>query len=262
MRPKRKVLVVVLDLVILIAPLFALPPLAGASDSQRSPVLAHARVVSLSLVDGTVIVRKPGSAKWSRAGLDLSIEEGMSIATARNSFAEVQFENGCTLRIGEVSRVDFTQMALGPRGGKVDHITLAFGRATANVTAGRHDEYVLRAGDANVIPAGASEFRIDLGHTLLRVEVFRGHLEAANTNESTRLHKNQILTGDDSSRGPFQISSPIHMDAWDQWVSGRDEQAALRAYQDNAAMDAVLNDWSHVVPPPGLLTGGIVDDGF
>src|SRR5579863_2632146 len=113
MRPIRPVVVAVLPFVVFITLLFSLTLLADAQESQRSPDLVHARVVSLSLVEGAVIVRKAGSEKWSRAGLDLSIEEGMSIATARNSFAEVQFENGSTLRIGELSRVDFTQMALG-----------------------------------------------------------------------------------------------------------------------------------------------------
>ena len=74
----------------------------------------------------------------------------MSIATAKNSVAEVQFENDSTLRLGDLSRVDFTEMALAPRGARVDRLTLAFGLATANVAPGRHDEYVLRAADATL----------------------------------------------------------------------------------------------------------------
>ena len=238
------------------------PLLAGTPDARPSATLAHARVVSLSLVQGAVIIRRPGSAKWSRATLDLSVEEGTSIATARNSFAEVQFENGSTLRIGELSRVDFTQMALGARGGRVDHVKLAFGQATANVAPGRHDDYVMSVVNAALTPLGKSEFRADLRRNLLRVEVFAGHLEAGDSDQSVRVGKNQILALEGESQSSFRVTSPIHLDQWDEWVLGRDEQAALRAYRENAAMDAELNDWSHVVPPPGLFTGGIVDDGF
>jgi ferric-dicitrate binding protein FerR (iron transport regulator) len=237
-------------------------PSLSARDGQGKSQLTHARVVSLSLVQGTVLVRKPGSPKWARAKLDMALEEGMSIATAKNSFAEVQFENGSRLRIGEISRVDLTEMALAQRGDRVSHLNLAFGLATANLASGRHDEYVLNAADATIMPRGKSEFRIDLGRTRLRVEVFRGHVEAADSNQSEPLSKNQVLALDETAHGPFEVTNPIHTDQWDKWVRDRDEQVALAEYQDNAAMSAVLNDWSHVVPPPGLFGGGIVDDGF
>jgi hypothetical protein len=70
------------------------------------------------------------------------------------------------------------------------------------------------------------------------------------------------LALEESPRGPFEVTNPIHTDQWDKWVRDRDQQVALAEYQDNAAMQAALNDWSHVVPPPGLFGGGIVDDGF
>jgi hypothetical protein len=261
-RLPKSLLCVVLTFGVLITPHFELPVWAGTPDVQRAAGLAHARVVSLSLVEGAVIVRRPGSHKWNRATLDLSLEEGTSIATARNSFAEIQFENGSTLRVGELSRVDFTQMALGPRGGRVDHVKIAFGQATANVAPAHRDEYLLSVGNAAFRPHGKTEFRADLRGSLLRVEVFLGRLEAEDSNQSVRLEKNQVLASDAGLSGPFQITSPIHTDAWDEWVRGRDEQAAVKAYQENAAMDALLNDWSHVVPPPGLFSGGVVDDGF
>lgn len=262
MRPPRSAFLASLLLVVFSQLFCESCLLASSPDGQASPGLAHARVVSLSLVQGTVIVRKPRASKWVRATLDMSVEEGMSIATARNSFAEVQFENGSALRIGELSCVDFAQMALAPRGGRVNRIKLAFGVTTANVAPGRHDEYVLSAADATLKAQGSSEFRVDLQHGLLRAEVFRGHLEAADANQSAKLNKNQVLAYDQVSRGAFRVTNPIHADSWDNWVRDRDEQAAEATYRDNAAMNAVLNDWSHVVPPPGLFGGGITDDGF
>jgi hypothetical protein len=260
MRPPTVVLLVAIS--VLSAPFSGWTLPANASAGKQTSQLTHARAVSLSLVQGTVIVRKPGERKWNRASLDMSLEEGMSLATARNSFAEVQFENGSTVRIGEISRIDFTQMALAPRSGRVSHVKIVFGTATANVVPGHHDEYVLNVADATLAPNGKAEFRIDLAHSLLRVEVFRGHVQAVDSSQSETLNKNEVLAYDDSSRGPFEVTNPIHTDQWDKWCRDRDGQEALAAAQDNAAMDAVLNDWSHVVPPPGMLSGGTVDDGF
>jgi len=81
----------------------------------------HARAVSFSLVEGTVMARTPGSPTWARATVNTPVRQGASIATARHSFAEVQFENGSTVRLGEISRIDFAQLALASHGGYVSH---------------------------------------------------------------------------------------------------------------------------------------------
>ena len=59
------------------------------------------------------------------------IQEGFSLATDKKSFAEVQFENGSTVRLGELSGIDFTQLALSPQGGHINHLTLDQGYATS-----------------------------------------------------------------------------------------------------------------------------------
>lgn len=259
MRPPKSMFPRIL---VLLAPLLLLPLLCSSAKTKAPSALTHARVVSLGLVQGTVIVREPGSPKWKRATLDMSLEEGMAIATARDSLAEVQFESGSTLRIGELSRVDFTQLALAARGGRINRMNIEFGLVTANVLPGRHDQYILSGAGATLAPRGKSEFRVDATRSVLRVEVFQGRIEATDSMQTAKLEKNHVLTYDDGSRALFQVSNPIHADSWDTWVRNRDEQAALAEYRENAAMNAVLNDWSHVVPPPGLLAGGIVDDGF
>lgn len=237
------------------------PALAHTPDDHGSASLAHARVVNLTLVKGTVIARKPGASKWVRAGLEMSLEEGMSIATARDSIAEVQFENGSSLRMSELSRVDFTQLALAPHGGRVTQLAMAFGVATMNVTPARRDEYFLNASNASLTPRGKAEFRIDLRHKNVRVEVFRGLVEMTDSSQSVRLSKNQVVAYDDGAGVSFQVTQPIQTDQWDHWVLQRDRQAVLASYRDTEALADRFNDWSHVVPPPGLFGGG-ADDGF
>ena len=225
------------------------PPVAGVS---------HARVVSLSLIEGTVLARRPGFPKWDRAALDTPIEEGWSIATAKNSIAEVQLENGSTVRIGELSRLDFTKMALAPHKGRISHLTLAFGFATIHVFPRRHDEYVISASSASLTPHGGTEFRTDLEHAHMRLEVFRGYVWVANLNASERLRKNQALVCDYSApRGAVPVTSAVQMDDWDKWVKARDEQADLAAYE---AVSDPMNGWAEEMNPLGSM-GAIVSGG-
>ena len=45
--------------------------------------------------------------------MNTPIQEGFALSTWPNSFAEVEFENGSTARLGELSKVDFTQTGHG-----------------------------------------------------------------------------------------------------------------------------------------------------
>ncbi len=192
----------------------------------------------------------------------MPIEQGVSIATARNSIAEVQFENGSTVRIGELSRVDFSEMGSAPRGGYVNRLSLLVGLATLNFVSKRRDEFILTAGTAMIKPHGKAELRVDLSHSRLRVEVFNGRVDAFDSNQSQQLRKNQVLACDYTPGGAFQITNTIQKDEWDQWVQMRNQQASLDAYQSPAPG---MYDWeSDIVPFGGMgsFSAILAADGF
>jgi hypothetical protein len=215
---------------------FATPAFSTTDDSQQPPssvVLSHVRVVRLSFVDGTVTVRSPGSTEWAPATINVPIQEGFSLATDRKSFAEVQFENGSTVRVGELSSIDFTQLALTPQGGHINHLTLDEGYATLHVIPQRNDEYLLSASGVSLAPHGKTEFRSDLNRDHLRVEVFSGHVQATDSNQTETIAKNNTLVRDLESGTPFQITNKIQKDDWDKWTNAREQQSTL-AYHDQA----------------------------
>lgn len=220
---------------------------------------SQARAVRLSFIEGTVIVRRPGSPKWARADLNMPIEQGVSIATAKGSIAEVQFENGSTLRLGELSRVDFTQMGITPESGYINHLKLAVGVTTVNIVPKRHDEYVLAASGASVVPHGKTEFRADLSHGRVRVEVFKGRVQAADSRQSQQLRRNQVLACDYRSRADFRVTEAIQTDDWDKWVQMRDRQASLAAY---SVAPPGMYEWESGLMPFGGPFPGYGDDGF
>jgi len=172
-------------------------------------------------------VRRPGSEEWADATVNTPIEEGFSVATGKKSFAEVQFENGSSVRLGELSSVDFTELALSAQGDHVNHLTLEEGYATVRVIPEHHDEYLLNASGVSVTPQGKTEFRTDVNENRLRVEVFGGEVQATDSNQTEKLGKNHALTLDLNSGGPFEVSDKIQPDAWDKWADARDQQSTL-----------------------------------
>ena len=139
--------------------------------------LSHVRVVRLSYVSGTVGVKRPGSTEWAKALVNTPIQEGFELSTAANSYAEVEFENGSTARMGEFSKVSFDQLAMDADGNKLNRLTFEQGYATFHFLPEHHDAYSVKVAEATLTPNGKSEFRTDLEHGQVRVEVFSGSVK-------------------------------------------------------------------------------------
>jgi ferric-dicitrate binding protein FerR (iron transport regulator) len=221
------------NLSLVVAGLLFLPTLAF---SQQA--LSHVRVVRLSYVSGTVALKRPGSTVWAKALVNTPVQEGFELSTSTGSYAEVVFENGSTARLGELSIVDFSQLALDAEGNKLNHLTFERGHATFHFMPEQQDAYSVKIADATLTPGGKSEFRTDLREGRIRVEVFNGSVAVVAASGSVKLGKHKVLefkTG--TTEEVFNIRQGIHKDSWDKWVDARDAQAQL------ALRDQAVSPW-------------------
>jgi ferric-dicitrate binding protein FerR (iron transport regulator) len=217
-------------------------PLTVAEAGAKS----HARVVRLSYVSGTVMVKRPASAEEEPAMVNVPIQEGFELSTSGGSYAEVEFENGSTARIGELSKLLFDQLALDADGNKLNGMTFEQGYATFHFlpehslprSAKRDgtihfqptngDVYRVKIADATVTADGKCEFRTDLEQDRFRVEVFNGSVDVATSTLSAKLGEGKIL--EHKSGGAelaFNTQKGIVKDTWDQWTEARDKQVQL-----------------------------------
>ncbi len=225
---------------------FALLAGTGALRAQQTQQAgySHVRIVRLSFVDGTVLVKRPGAAEWAKASVNTPIEQGFSVSTSENSFAEVQFENGSTARIGQLSRLNFTELALNPKGDKINRLTFAQGYGTFHLTPQHGDVYAVAAANSVITPHGKAEFRADLDQGRLRVQVFSGAVEVKDPKQTAKLTKDKSLEYNTQTLTAFDINHGIEKDAWDNWVQKRDSQAAL-AYNDSpVGTSSALSGWN------------------
>src|SRR5271157_1456568 len=167
-----------------IASLLFLPTTLAAQQA-----VSHVRVVRLSYVSGTVGVRRAGAAAWTKALVNTPIQEGFEVSTSADSFAEVEFENGSTARLGELSHLAFDQLALDAEGDKLNRMTFEQGYATFHFIPEKHDVYSVKIADATLTPGGKSLFRTDLDKGHVRVEVFNGSVQIAAPSRSAKLGK-------------------------------------------------------------------------
>ena len=206
--------------------------------------LSHVRVVRLSYVHGTVAIKRPGASEWAKAMVNTPIQEGFSLSTSSDSYAEVQFENGSTARLGELSAIDFSQLALARDGNKLNRMTFTQGYATFHFVPEKGDVYAVRVANTTLTPRGKSEFRTDVNQNQLHVEVFNGAVEVEGPSGSTKLGKDKVLDYDTQAAQAFNIHEGIQKDSWDQWSEARDRQSTLAMNDAAVGLNRSLYGWS------------------
>jgi uncharacterized membrane protein YgcG len=203
---------------------------------------SHARIVRLSFVEGNVTIQRADIADWAEAPVNTPMEEGFKLSTAESSFAEVEFENGSTVRLGQLSMLEFTQLALASDGSKINCLTLPNGYATFHAAPVGQDVYEVRTSNATLTPRGKALFRVDVDSSEERVEVFNGTVEVASSLGSWTLAKNSVLQLSPGTDQPDQLSEGITKDDWDKWVQERESR--VEAAQNSASSGAYSNNGS------------------
>src|SRR5512140_3169228 len=86
---------------------------------------SQARIVRLSYLEGEG--QSDRGEGYELAVLNMPVVQGMTIGTPENARAEIEFENGSTLRLADYSQIRFDQLSLRDSGGKVNLVRVDFG---------------------------------------------------------------------------------------------------------------------------------------
>lgn len=185
------------------------------------------RVIRLSFVEGTVSVSRPDATDWAAAPVNTPIQEGDHLATDKNSYAEVQFEDGSTARLGEQTQLDIDQLADDESGNRVSMMSLEQGYATFHFVPQGSDTYTVAAAHTTLQPQGSPQselvMRVEVDQDSMRAEVFKGAAEFDAPDGQETVTADQVLQYQSGSGENFAITNGIARDAWDNWVEQRDQ---------------------------------------
>lgn len=204
-------------------------PATAQAQATTPSELSHVRIVRLSFTEGTVTMHRPDLNDWAAAPANTPIQEGFKLSTAENSFAEVEFENTSTARLGQLTLMDFDQLAANANGGKLSRMTLEQGYGTFTVVPDLTDAFEVKAQDTTVTFAAAttSQFRVDIDNGVVRVEVFKGAAAVSSPYGQQTLTRNMVVDIRPGTAQAFNVTTGITKDAWDQWVDQREDQMAV-----------------------------------
>src|ERR1700757_5381294 len=127
-------------LAVAVCVLLALPALA---DSQ-------VRIVRLSDVQGSVQIDKNIGLGFENAFLNLPITQGVHVKTGNRGRAEIEFEDGSTLRLTPNTTVEFSTLGLNDAGSRISQINLTGGMAYVNWLGKSGDAFSLNFSNEKV----------------------------------------------------------------------------------------------------------------
>jgi hypothetical protein len=191
----------------MVCALLALPAMA---ESQ-------ARIVRLSDVQGRVQIDKNAGLGFENAFANLPITQGTQLRTRENGRAEIEFEDGSTLRVTPNTTIAFSRLGLNDAGKRISAIDLVEGKAYINWLGKSSDELTLNFSEERVELKQAAHFRVTNSSTEAEVANFKNELEIVGPSSTTKVGKKKMVTFDLNENDTATLAKNFEQDPYDQW---------------------------------------------
>lgn len=219
----------------LMAAFLPLSPLLRGQDAGQP-----ARAVRLSYVDGNVTISQDNQVVTDQAVINTPLLEGMTLTTADDGRAEVQFEDGSVARISPDSSL--TLKVLRGQGASAEtELDLNKGLGYFELqNNGQTGPLRVRFGDSVVTGSGFTILRVKDDNPPGQLAVFSGnaHLER-NSGLALDLHGGESVDLSASDPNGYSLAESIEPDSWDAWNSDRDTALNAEESTQSSASAAV-----------------------
>ena len=193
-------------------------PSAVPADSSAGPI----RLARFSYVQGNVTWRMSEGEAWSPATVNLPIRQGAQVWVTGGGRAEVQFDDGSLLRLGN-GAVATLQTLFSDADGEFTEIQMNEGLSTLELR-GSKSIYQVDTPLVSVKSEGPSKVRIGVDSDV-EVAVRSGQAAVEGSGRKTVLTSGSYLDLTDANAdfSPGGLPDP---DSWDNWNDARDRQLA------------------------------------
>ena len=213
---------------------FLLAFLAGSAMAD-----SHARIVRLSYVDGQVEIDKADGHGFNPAYMNMPVIY-QSKVWARDGQAEIELEDGSSIRLTPETIVAFADLSLDGDGARKTTVELTQGTAYFDIRHHDSDTFQLRFGRELVDLQKSAHFRVDIDKQDVNVAVFSGEVQIGNGSGSeVAVKKGETIRLDSESPDQYDLAKGIDVENYDAWdnerAGGHDQSVA------NASVNGVDN---------------------
>jgi len=210
---------------------------------------SHARIVRLSFVEGNVQMDQRDGRGLQKGFLNMPIGQGTILLTRDEGRAEVEFENGSTIRLAHDSQIEFQQLGLRTEGQKFSAIDVTEGTAYFDIKKKTEDEFVVFINGQQITAPKSARFRLRVGKDSSNIAVFKGEIEVESGGKQVEVRKNESIELDRNDQNRYFLSREITTDPLDAWdlerEKYRDQYFAASTYQYNPAYSYGYADLSY-----------------
>jgi hypothetical protein len=190
---------------------------------------SQARIVRLSDVQGTVQIDKNTGLGFENAFVNLPITQGTQIRTRDRGRAEIEFEDGSSLRLAPNSAIEFSTLGLNDSGGRISSVKLTEGMAYVNWLGKSGDRFDLNFSRETVSLDRAAHFRVDASPSVANLAVFKGDVNVDGPAGKVAVQKKKMASFDTSQDDKYTLANNIPdaaLDSWDKEASSYHDQYA------------------------------------
>jgi FecR protein len=191
--------------------------LACALWAQPAAADSQARIVRLSDVQGSVQIDKNSGLGFENAFANLPVTQGTQLRTRENGRAEVEFEDGSTLRVTPNTTVEFSTLGLSDAGKRISVVDLVNGRAYVNWLGKSGDEFTVNFSQEKVVLTQAAHFRVASSSSVAEVANFKSDLEVAGPSGTVKVDKKKMVSFDVNDNDKSTVAKNLEEDPYDQW---------------------------------------------
>jgi uncharacterized membrane protein YgcG len=209
-----------LGFVLLLCALSCLPAFAAASPGVR--------VVRLSLALGDVQIDRNSGDGWEQAINNMPVIGGARIYAAEEARAELEFEDGSSLRLVGPGQISLIELSSAPDGAPSTVIQVASGVAyiNARVQPGTGFRILAPTGESFAITA-PSHLRFKVDEQVASLSVFQGEAKALSGVGTPVVHAGQsynYILGQPESSVRADTVQPQSGDSWDRQRDSYNDQ--------------------------------------
>ena len=179
---------------------------------------SKARIVRLSDVQGSVQMDRGTGDGFDKAFLNMPVVEASRLKTGDDGRAEVEFEDGSTLRVLPGSELEFTRLALGDDGAKLSAIQIAAGLVYVNFRGRKSDPITLSFGRESLTVTEPAHFRVGLDRERATVAAIKGRVAVSGASGEVAVEQKHSATFDlaDDRYEVAKNYEELASDAWDR----------------------------------------------
>lgn len=199
----------------------ALVLVSAASLLVAIPAFADSqvRIVRLSDVQGSVQINKNSGIGFESAFVNLPITQGTQLKTLDGGRAEVEFEDGSTLRLAPDTLVQFSTLGTNDEGKHNSVINLVGGMAYVNWIGKSGDDIGVNFSREKLLLDHEAHFRLDTSTEGAQLAVFKGNVDVEGPSGQVAVEKNKTATFNTADEDKYQVTNHVAeapLDSWDK----------------------------------------------